>query len=174
MTKLDVNNKYINPDKIGVETGTTVDGKKKGTSLAKYLKKRNPIYNLAFQQNMTVGTSETSLLLENGEFDVFTVKNGVIEIGKDINLIRICATISIQNTTATGGQRRLNLKKNSDIIKVVYANSISSIYYNATFTLNTVIEVKEGDKLSLSAGSSSGNCIVLTGTYENIYIEKLK
>lgn len=168
MTKLDIN-KLVDLTKIGVKTGVN-----KGTTLKKYLDNKNPIYNLAIASNINVGTTEITLPLVDGNFKAFKIENGVIKIGKNISLVRICATISIQNTTSTGGQRRINLKKNSDIINASYCFANNAIYNNATAVLNKIIEVTEGDILSLSAISNSGNCIILTDSFSNMYIEKLK
>lgn len=143
--------------------------------LNEILSKRNIIHYLKIQSNTSIGTSSDTLIpIPNGNFDGISIKNGNIEIGNGIKLIRVCAMISIQNSTSTGGQRRLNLKKNSETINVIYAYANNAIYYNATFTLNTVVEVSEGDVLSLTAASNSGNCLILTNEYSNLYIEVLK
>jgi len=154
MTKLDVNNKYINPDKIGIETGTTADGKKKGTTLLKFLKRKDNIgkcikLSKNESQNISAGGSYTKITWQNEEINtsggLLTFEDNGVKIGKGINTILINAELQTicSETNKTNASFYLKImKKDSagNLTEIANAQTLGTSVYN-----NVIAPVQEGD-----------------------------
>lgn len=99
------------------------------------------------------------------------LSDGSIKIGSGVSVVRITAQVGMQNATSGYDQKRLSLYVNGVKTQVSYAMAYNKQYAVGNVTIDRVLQVKEGDVLSLYAGYAAVTTAVLKDEFNVFTVE---
>ena len=117
-------------------------------------------------------TNDISLIEYNKNGNKFSVSEGKIVIGSGISKVKVSGQVRVQNTHATNNTAmNLYIYKNSSIVST---GRIGSVANNGgtggIFTLPILIDVEEGDTISIAVWKATGIPVTVSASTNSTYL----